>query len=173
MFSSSIAVCSWKVVDHLLAGPVLGMHSGIDYPAHGAPHFVLQAAVFAVGILIKADFFSQTLGVERPAFGVCIEVEVVLAERRQAGEFLRNRKLQVMAGNPFVVGDGFDVEQQPLLGRIFIDVDPPRPRAVSGANRIIGGRRDALRNDSIGTTSSLFFGSRPNSSGSFAYIWSR
>jgi hypothetical protein len=97
-------------VDHLLAGPVLGVDSGIDDPAHGAPHFILQAAVFAVGVLIKADFFSQALGVEGPTFGVGIEIEIEFAEGRQAGEFLRDGKLQVMAGDALVIGNGFDVE---------------------------------------------------------------
>ena len=114
-----------EIVDHLLAGPVLGVDSGIDYPADGAPYFVLQAAVFAVGILIKADFFSEALGVEGPAFGVGVEIEIEFAEGRQAGELLRNRKLQVMAGDAFVVGNGFDVEQKPFLGGVLLTLMRP------------------------------------------------
>ncbi len=83
---------------------------------------------------------SQALGVEGPAFGVCIQIEVVFAEWGQAGEFLRDRELQVMSGDAFVVGDGFHVEQQALLRRVLVDVDASGARAVSGANRIIGGR---------------------------------
>ena len=56
-------------VDHLLAGPVPGVYARVHYPAHGAPHFILQAAVVAVRILIKAHLFSQPLRVERPPFG--------------------------------------------------------------------------------------------------------
>src|SRR6202030_3783566 len=80
------------------------------------------------------------LGVEGPAFGIRIQIEVVFAERRQAGEFLRDRKLQVMSGNAFVVSDGFDVQQQSFFGGVLVDVDASGARAVSGADRIIGGR---------------------------------
>src|SRR5208337_3705308 len=119
-------------IDHLLARPVLRVDTGVYDPTHGAPHFILQAAVVAVRVLIKAHFFSQALGVERPAFAIRIQIEVELAERRQAGEFLRDRKLQVMSGDAFVVGDGFDVKQQSLFGGIFVDVDAPRTRTISG-----------------------------------------
>jgi hypothetical protein len=117
--------------------------------------------------------FSQPLGVERPAFGVGVHVEVVLAERRQLGQFLCDRKLQVMARDTFVVSNCLDVQQQAFLGRVFVDVDPPRSRTIAGADRVIGRNPVGTAERSMGTTASLFFGRRQNSCGSLSYIWSR
>ena len=51
-----------EVFDHLVAGPALGMHAGVDDEADGAPHFVLQPAVIGVGVLVQADILAQMLG---------------------------------------------------------------------------------------------------------------
>ena len=56
-----------EVLDHLLAGPVLGVDAGVDHQADGAPDVGLQAAVVGVGVLVKADVLAQPLGVEPPA----------------------------------------------------------------------------------------------------------
>ena len=69
-----------------------------------------KVAVIAVRILEEADFFSQPLGIESPAFGVG-GVVLVLTEGRKLREFLGDRNLHVMAGNAFVVGGGFIIEQ--------------------------------------------------------------
>ena len=53
--------------------------------------------------------------------------------------FLRDGKLQVMAGHSFVIGNGFHVEQQALLGRVFVDVDASGTRAVGAADRVVSG----------------------------------
>jgi len=45
--------------DHLIAGPVLVVDAGVDDEANGAPHFVFQPAVLAIGILIASDLFAQ------------------------------------------------------------------------------------------------------------------
>ena len=79
---------------------MLRVNAGIDDPADGAPHFVLEAPIITVGILIKTNFLSQAFGAERPAFRVGIEIEGKAAERRQVREFLCDRELQVVAGMP-------------------------------------------------------------------------
>src|SRR4029077_738479 len=70
-------------VDHLLARPMLVMHAGIEHQADGAQHFIRQAAVIRVGILVEPDIFSETLGIERPALNVT-GVAGLLAKWRQA-----------------------------------------------------------------------------------------
>ena len=45
-------------VDHLLARLVFRMHTCVDDPANSAPHFILQASVVAIGILIKPGFLA-------------------------------------------------------------------------------------------------------------------
>ena len=109
-------------VHHLLAAPVLVMHAGVHYQPDGAPHLVFQPAVFAVRVLIETDVLAQPLGVKRPAFGVRV-IASVLAEGRNVGQLLRNGKLQMVPGNAFVIGDGFHVQQQAVLGIVLVHVD--------------------------------------------------
>ena len=73
-----------EIVDHLLARPVLRMDASIDYQAHCAPDICFQTAIVVVGVLVEADFFSQTLGVESPSLGVRSVVSV-FAKLRNAG----------------------------------------------------------------------------------------
>ena len=94
------------VVDDLIAGPALRVDAGVDDEADGAEELGVEAAVVADGVLIEADFFAELLGVERPAFGVGAEAGVE-AELGQALELLLDGELHVMAGDAFVVGDGF------------------------------------------------------------------
>ena len=70
-----------EVVDHLLAGPVLGVDAGVDDQADGAQDVGFETAEVGVGVLVEADVLAEPLGVEPPAFGVCGVVEV-LAEGR-------------------------------------------------------------------------------------------
>jgi len=53
-------------IDHLLAGPVLGVHAGVYDQADGAPDAALKPAIVADGVLVEADLFAEALGVERP-----------------------------------------------------------------------------------------------------------
>ena len=61
-------------------------------------------------------------GVESPALGVGGVVHV-FAEFGEAGEFLGDGDLQVMAGKAFVVGDGFDVGEGAVLEVVSVDED--------------------------------------------------
>ena len=56
-----------EVIDHLLAGPVLGVDAGIDDEADGAHDVALEAAIVGVGVLVEAHILAQPLGVEPPA----------------------------------------------------------------------------------------------------------
>src|SRR5438105_3514743 len=38
----------------------------VDHQADVAPHFIFQASIFAVRVLISAHFFAETLGIKRP-----------------------------------------------------------------------------------------------------------
>ena len=57
------------------------------------------------------------------------------------GQLLRDGKLQVMTGHAFVIGDGFNVEQQAVLGIVLVHVDAAGTRAVSRAARVVGRNR--------------------------------
>ena len=59
-----------EVLDHLVAGPALGVDAGIDHQADGAPDVGFQAAVVGVGVLVEANVLAQPLGVERPSLRV-------------------------------------------------------------------------------------------------------
>ena len=109
-----------EVIDHLLAGPVLGVDAGVDDEADGAPDVVFEAAVVGVGVLIEADVFAEALGVKGPAFGVG-RVVLVLAEFGNVCQLLGDGDLQVMAGNSFVIGDGFDVVEVAVSGVVGVD----------------------------------------------------
>ena len=99
-----------EVVDHLLAGPALGVDAGVDDEADGAPDVGLEAAIVGVRILVEADILAQPLGVEAPTFDEG-GVAAVLAELGNALKLLRDGNLQVMAGNALVVGDGLNVSR--------------------------------------------------------------
>src|SRR4029077_18928760 len=105
-----------KKVDHLLARPMLVMHAGIEHRADSAQHFIREAAVIRVGILIEADIFSEALGIKRPSFDVT-GVAGLLAKRRQTGQSLRDGNLQVVAGNTLVVCSGFHVHER-AVGKV-------------------------------------------------------
>jgi hypothetical protein len=125
-----------EVVNHLLSGPMLLMHPGVDNQADRPPHLVFQTSVIAVGILIVSNFFSQTLCVKRPAFDEG-RVTCVASELRQILHLLRQRELEMVAGNPFMVGDRFDVQNQAAFGIPLIDIDVTGTRTVRSAVRII------------------------------------
>jgi hypothetical protein len=121
-----------EIVDDLLPGPVFVVEAGVDDEANRPQHVILQVAVVAVGILIKPDFFAQSLRVERPAFGIG-RIFFVLAEERQFGQFLRDGDLHVMSGHAFVVGGGLDIQQGALGEGAGVHHDVARPRSIGRA----------------------------------------
>ncbi len=128
-----------EVVDHLLARPVLRMDAGVDDEADGAEDVAFEAAVIRVRVLIEADIFAELLGVESPAFGVGGVVEV-FAKSGQAGELLRDRNLEMVAGQAFVVSDGFNVGERGVLVVVGVDEDGAGTGAVGRAFFVVGGR---------------------------------
>ena len=50
-----------EILDHLFAGPVLGVDPGIYDQTDGAPDVAFESSVVGVWILIEADIFAQTL----------------------------------------------------------------------------------------------------------------
>ena len=127
-----------KKIDHLLAGPVLGVDAGIDHQAYGAPVIGFQSAVVRIRVLVEANLLAQPLGVERPA--LCVSrIVLVLAEVGQVVQLLRNGDLQVMAGNALVIRDGFYLVEIALGGVIQVDAQTARPAAVRRARLVIGG----------------------------------
>src|SRR5579884_3481459 len=43
-----------EILDHLIARPVFGVYSCVDHQPNIAPHFIFEAAIFAVRVLITA-----------------------------------------------------------------------------------------------------------------------
>ena len=126
-------------IDHLLARPVLVVHTGVEHQAIGAQQLIGQAAVVGQRVLVEAHLLAQLLGIQRPALDIG-GVAGLLAERRQLGQALRDRDLQVMARNALVVGGGFD-GQHAAVGEIAgVDEDLPGPRAVRRALMVFGRR---------------------------------
>ena len=113
-----------KVLDHLVARPMIRVNAGVDDQANVAPHFVFEAAIFAIGILISIHLIRESLGVQRPPFDKGC-VPAISAEFRKTGQFLRQRNLQMMPRNALMIGDCLDVQQQAMLGIVFIDIDVP------------------------------------------------
>ena len=84
---------------------MLRVDAGIDHQADRAPDIGFQAAIVVVGILVEADILAQPLGVESPSLGVR-GVVGVFAKLGKAGQLLRDRYLQMMPGQSFVISDG-------------------------------------------------------------------
>ncbi|EEF93620.1 hypothetical protein CATMIT_01748, partial [Catenibacterium mitsuokai DSM 15897] len=106
-----------------------------------APQLVLQIAEVVVRAFVHAQVLAQRFGVQAPAFGEG-GLAAEAAELGQAGEFLLQRQLEVMAGNRLVQVQVFRV---PGLARgqvIGVDVEDARPRAVFARTHVrTAGRR--------------------------------
>src|SRR2546425_2396777 len=100
-------------------------------------------SVHAVWILIKTNFFTQPLGVKRPAFPVG-NVKRVLAERRQCWQLLCNGHLHVMSGHAFVIGSALDVEEGTLFVITGVDHEVPGALAVGCAVYVLRSGRFLL-----------------------------
>ena len=132
-----------EVVDHLLARPVLRVNAGVDYEANGAPYVGLEPAVVGIGVLVEADIFAKTLGIESPAFSEC-GVAAKFAKFGDALLLLRDGDLQVMAGKALVVGDGLDLVEVAVGGVVGIDEEAAWAAAVGCARLVVGRRRSLL-----------------------------
>src|ERR1039458_7843961 len=88
------------------------VNSRIHHQAPGAPQFERQSSEVRVGILIQSDFFRRQLAVKPPPFGVSRVTKTEFAELRNAGEFLRDRDLHVMARNAFVMRERFQRSEE-------------------------------------------------------------
>src|SRR6266852_3872322 len=121
-----------KIVDHLLARPVLGVEAGVNDEANRPQHVILQMTIVAVGILEKPGFFAQSLRVQRPSFGKGCLV-FVLAEGGQFGQLLRDCDLQVMSRHAFVIRGRLDIQQAALGEVAGVHHDVTRPRTIGSA----------------------------------------
>ena len=97
------------VGDRLFLAPSVPMDAGVHHQAERAPHLVTQTSEIAVGIGIEADFQSQPLRIQCPAFGVGGEGHAP-AEGMQL-ELLGEGDLKMMSGHGLVEAEGFDFIQ--------------------------------------------------------------
>src|ERR1700733_14881433 len=91
-----------EVVHHLLARPVLRVHTGIDTQPYRSPHVVLQPTVVAVRVFVKAHILAQPFAIQPPTLSERCVV-LVLAKLWESRQLLRNRNLQVVTWKPFVI----------------------------------------------------------------------
>ena len=132
------------VADRLLAAPALVVEAGVDDAAGGAEHEALQIAELAERVvLVDAHLVGQRLGIEAPALGID-RIERQPAERRDAGRFLGERDLVVMAGHRLVIGEGRQGPFRPFGGVAQVDVISAGPRAVERRRLVIAARRAGL-----------------------------
>src|ERR1700730_9361742 len=102
------------------------MHASIEHQADSAEHFVRQAAIIRIRVLIKANIFSEALRIERPALDVT-GVASLLAKWRKTRQRLRNGNLHVMTRDAFVVRGGFDGQERAVLEVAGVDVNGAGP----------------------------------------------
>jgi hypothetical protein len=124
-----------QVVDGLLAGPAHRVDAGVRHQPGRAQQLVGQVAEARERLAQQPQFRPQSFRVQRPAFAVG-HVPAVAAERRQLGIALGARDLQVVAGQGFVQGQGFDFPHRP--GVQARRVDHQRRHAVRAAGFVIG-----------------------------------
>src|ERR1035441_1251340 len=132
-----------KEVDHLLAGPVLGVNTCIDDETNRTPDVGFETTIVRVGVLIKANVFSEAFGVKTPALGEG-RVMTELAEGGCISEFARDGYLQVMAGQALVVGNGFDCIKVAVSGIVSVDAQTARTASVRCSCFVIGRRGSFL-----------------------------
>ena len=90
--------------NRLFARPALGMQTGIDDKAVGAPDLGCKASKILVWIGVDTDIMTQRFGVETPAFDIS-GLATEATEGRQTSQFLLQRNLEVMPRNRFVQED--------------------------------------------------------------------
>ena len=59
-----------EIVHHLLPGPALVVHAGVEHEPDGAEQLVRQTPEIGVRVFVEADLLAQPFGIERPAFDV-------------------------------------------------------------------------------------------------------
>jgi len=84
------------------------VQAGIDDEAARAEEFVAELAEVAFGVaFVPAVFGGQLLRVERPTLAVRGDQaeHAVASEARQAGHFILERELEMMAGHGLVINE--------------------------------------------------------------------
>lgn len=104
-----------------------------------APHFVDESPEVVVGILEEAHLDPEPLGVERPPFDERGGASFAPEERLLA-ELLRERDLQVMAGNGLVQGERDHFVDRPRLERVGVRKEESRRPTRERAGLVVGGR---------------------------------
>ena len=103
-----------------------------------------QPPEIVVGVLVEADVLAQPLGIEPPTLGIG-GVADVFAKLRQPVHLLRDRDLQVVAGNTLMVG----VVSTPGSNRdsnLYVEMKThSRPLSVRSSCFVIGKGRVLLQ----------------------------
>ena len=128
------------VIDGLLAGPALGMHTGVHHQAHGAPDLVDQAAKAFIGRVIDAHFFAQPFRIQGPTLSIGVEV-ILPAPLGQALVFLLKGYLQVMTWNPLVQGQAHHFVQGAAAQVVGVNEILAGAGAIAGSRLVESGGR--------------------------------
>ena len=103
----------------LFAGPAIPVQAGIGDEAAGPPHLIGQRAEALVGRLVDAGLARDTFGIQAPALAEGGSV-ILLPEAGLIRHFLRQRDLQVVAGDRFMGGEGWEFVKWTLLKRVGV-----------------------------------------------------
>ncbi len=129
-----------EVVDRLLPRHALRVDAGVDDEPDRAPHLVRELAELRVRVLVEADARTEALGVQRPSFderGVAAEATKV----RYAGELLRDRDLQVVAGHRLVRRERLHLPLGARVERVRVHVVVAGAPGVVRSRLVVSGRR--------------------------------
>src|SRR3954453_9477168 len=105
------------------------MRTGIDDQPDCPPDIRLKPPIVVVWILIEADLLTEPLTIERPALRKG-RVIGLFSKLRQSGKLLRDRDLQVMSWNAFVVRNSFHRGQRPFCGVVCVHVHATGPFTI-------------------------------------------
>lgn len=131
------------VVDGLLARPASPVDAGVDDEARRAEDLVDLLAEAVPRRRMEPLLRGELLGVERPALDEGDEGNDP-PEEGNARHLLRERDLEMVAGNRLVVRERAHREARDLAGIAQVGVEDARPRAIEGRALVVGARRAPL-----------------------------
>ena len=118
-----------QIVDRLFAAPALVMQAGVHHQPRRAPQLHAQPAEVGIRIGVEAHILAQRLGIQPPAFAIGGDA-AELAEGRDALQLGLHRQLQMMAGQPFMIEQRFQLVLRHVLQIVEIHIVDTGPRAV-------------------------------------------
>ena len=122
----------------LVDRPVLGVEARVGHQPAGPPHLVGQPAKQFIGVAIEPHLLAEPFRVKAPALAIGVEIDR-LAKVRDAGLFLGQRGLDVMAWRALVQHQGWQLIEAALVERRGVDHQAAGPTGLGVAAEIAAG----------------------------------